>query len=129
MTEETDRSLVLKNAAGRAVLIEVASDPDVTITETLEDGARPIVSIEIKGGSDSSNVHNRIGEAEKSHQKAKRLGFFEFWTILRSDVDDRERNRSLPRQVIFPTWIAFWILSYPGVRKFRAQLTSLLGIR
>jgi hypothetical protein len=40
------------------------------------------VAIEVKGGTDVSNAHNRAGEAEKSHQKAKRLGFPEFWTII-----------------------------------------------
>jgi len=69
-------------------MIKFASDPDIEITETLTDGTRPIVSIEIKGGADVSNVHNRLGEAEKSHQKARRLGFHEFWTILRVDVAD-----------------------------------------
>ena len=27
--------------------------------------------------------HNRIGEAEKSHQKAKAGGFTRYWTILK----------------------------------------------
>lgn len=87
--ERTERTLLLRNAAGRSVLIEVASDPDLRISETHEAGVRPIVSIEIKGGTDRSNVHNRIGEAEKSHQKAKKLGFLEFWTILRSEVSEK----------------------------------------
>jgi len=40
------------------------------------------VAIEIKGGSDKSNAHNRAGEAEKSHQKAKQDGFRCFWTLI-----------------------------------------------
>jgi hypothetical protein len=36
----------------------------------------------VKGGTDVSNAHNRAGEAEKSHQKAKKSGFTEFWTII-----------------------------------------------
>ena len=43
---------------------------------------RSKVAIEIKGGSDASNAHNRAGEAEKSHQKAKGQGFRDFWTII-----------------------------------------------
>src|SRR5215831_11086308 len=39
-------------------------------------------SIEIKGGGDLSNIHNRIGEAEKSHQKAKNEGYVECWTMV-----------------------------------------------
>lgn len=38
--------------------------------------------IEIKGGTDISNAHNRAGEAEKSHQKAKQQGFRDFWTLI-----------------------------------------------
>ena len=73
-----------------------ASDPDIAITEELPSGVRPQVSIEIKGGTDISNVHNRIGEAEKSHQKAKNAGFFEFWTIIRVDVDERTAKSESP---------------------------------
>jgi hypothetical protein len=40
------------------------------------------VAIEIKGGKDYSNIHKRIGEAEKSHQKARKEGFVECWTIV-----------------------------------------------
>lgn len=29
-----------------------------------------------------ANVHNRAGEAEKSHQKAKKQGYVHFWTII-----------------------------------------------
>lgn len=129
LKEETDRSLVLRNAAGRAVLIEVASDPDVAITETHDAGARPIVSIEIKGGGDVSNVHNRIGEAEKSHQKARKLGFFEFWTILRSNVDDARARQESPTTSHFFHLDRILDPSTQEAKKFRAQLTALLGIR
>jgi len=40
------------------------------------------VAIEVKGGTDVSNAHNRAGEAEKSHLKAKLRGFTDFWTII-----------------------------------------------
>ena len=38
--------------------------------------------MEIKGGRDISNAHNRAGEAEKSHLKAKERGYQERWTIM-----------------------------------------------
>jgi hypothetical protein len=38
---------------------------------------RSLAAIEIKGGRDYSNIHNRIGEAEKSHQKAEKQGYVE----------------------------------------------------
>jgi hypothetical protein len=72
----------VKNSAGRVVLISLSADPDVRIEEEFPDGFRKKVAIEIKGGTDQSNAHNRAGEAEKSHQKAKNQGFREFWTII-----------------------------------------------
>jgi len=33
------------------------------------------VSMEIKGGTDYRNGHNQVGEAEKSHQEAKKKHF------------------------------------------------------
>lgn len=78
----TEHQLTLKNSAGRTVLIVLAHDPDVRIQEQVGDQVHHKVAIEVKGGTDVSNVHNRAGEAEKSHQKAKKSSFPEFWTIL-----------------------------------------------
>ena len=79
--DEADR-LVVKNAAGRTVSILLASDPDVRIDEEMPGKTHHLVAIEVKGGRDFSNAHNRAGEAEKSHRKAKAAGFREFWTII-----------------------------------------------
>ncbi len=77
------RSIELKNAAGRIMKVEFASDPDICIREKLLSGKyRNLVAIEIKGGRDHSNIHNRIGEAEKSHQKARKQGYVECWTLV-----------------------------------------------
>lgn len=84
---ETASSLTLTNASQREVRIVFAHDPDVRIVEELPTGEQPRVSIEIKGGGDRSNVYNRIGEAEKSHLKARRSGYFEFWTIVGADFN------------------------------------------
>ena len=74
--------LTLKNSAGRTVTIVLSHDPDVSIEELMGSTVHQKVAIEVKGGTDVSNAHNRAGEAEKSHQKAKRAGFPEFWTII-----------------------------------------------
>jgi len=80
---ESQKLIVIRNAAGRSVRVEFANDPDICIREELPSKKyRNLVAIEIKGGRDYSNVHNRIGEAEKSHQKAKREGYVECWTIV-----------------------------------------------
>jgi XcyI restriction endonuclease len=77
-----DRKLMVRNASNRMVVIALASDPDVCIQEEFAGNLRNKVAIEIKGGTDKSNAHNRAGEAEKSHQKAKREGLRDFWTII-----------------------------------------------
>lgn len=62
------------NKSKRMVYILFSQDPDISIKEKLsEDIYRLLITIEIKGGKDYSNIHNRIGEAEKSHQKAKMM--------------------------------------------------------
>lgn len=80
--EATDQQLVVRNASERRVRIILAGDPDIRIEEEIGGGYRKAVAIEIKGGSDKSNAHNRAGEAEKSHQKARNDGFRDFWTII-----------------------------------------------
>lgn len=77
------RCIELKNNSGRTVYIQFAADPDIVIKEELaKDKYRNLVAIEVKGGQDYSNIHNRVGEAEKSHQKAKKDGYIECWTIV-----------------------------------------------
>lgn len=82
IVEQTDRKLVVSNAAGRKVVIQLGSDPDIGISEEFGTQLRKKVAIEVKGGTDRSNAHNRAGEAEKSHQKAKNAGYRDFWTII-----------------------------------------------
>jgi hypothetical protein len=77
------QKIELTNAAGRRVVIAFAADPDIIIRERMTESSwRNIIAIEIKGGTDYSNIHNRLGEAEKSHQKARQAGFVECWTIV-----------------------------------------------
>jgi hypothetical protein len=80
---QKQKRLFLRNSSGRTVVITLSHDPDLCVQELMENN-RPNskVAIEVKGGTDVSNAHNRAGEAEKSHQKARKLGFPEFWTII-----------------------------------------------
>lgn len=82
VVQADENRLTLRNSAGRPVFIIRAHDPDVCVQEQVGDRTHHRVAIEVKGGTDVSNAHNRAGEAEKSHQKAKKLGFPEFWTII-----------------------------------------------
>jgi hypothetical protein len=91
---EQDRLLEVHNAAGRVVRVELGPDPDLCIRERLPSGKyRNLIAIELKGGRDYSNVHNRIGEAEKSHQKARKDGYVECWTIVGVSRLDMELAR------------------------------------
>ena len=129
IVEAATRKLVLENAAGRRVIIAFSNDPDITIIETMASGPRPVVSIEIKGGTDVSNIHNRIGEAEKSHQKARILGFFEFWTILGADVDLQMARRESPTSSRFFHLSDLRDPSSPEYGSFRDHIQSIVGIR
>lgn len=90
----TENRLTLKNSSGRMVVITLAHDPDVRIQEQVSDQVHHKVAIEVKGGTDVSNVHNRAGEAEKSHQKAKKSGFPEFWTLISKQGSDLSKLQS-----------------------------------
>lgn len=127
--EQTENSIAIRNDSGRSVLIEFFADPDVKITEILLSGVRPLLSIEIKGGKDVSNIHNRIGEAEKSHQKARNLGFFEFWTIIRVKVDIEKLGAESPTTSHFFHLDKLADAGSDEGRKFRELLASMLGIR
>jgi len=94
IVQEDDKKLTLRNSAGRIVVIALASDPDVRIQEEFGSKLQNKVAIEIKGGTDRSNAHNRAGEAEKSHQKAKAEGFRDFWTIITKAGLDLKKLRS-----------------------------------
>jgi hypothetical protein len=120
----------VKNAAGRIVQIAFAADPDITIIERLATTeAMPNTSIEIKGGSDVSNVHNRIGEAEKSHLKAKAEGFTRFWTIVRAKVDPALAKQQSPTTTEFFSLDDIQNTSHPGHKRFKALLHQAIGIR
>jgi hypothetical protein len=120
----------VRNAAGRVVEIEFASDPDIRIREQLPSNRyRNLVAIEIKGGADRSNIHNRLGEAEKSHQKARKQGFVECWTIIKvSGLDESVAKKESP------STDRFYDLNYLTISKseqlvdFIEHLRSILGI-
>jgi hypothetical protein len=129
IVKESTRTLVIENESKRRVQIEFASDPDIAITEKLASGVRPLISIEIKGGGDASNIHNRLGEAEKSHQKARQRGFFEFWTIVRVPLTVETVKRESPTTSRLFHLDLIGRKSSPEYQTFREMLSSVLGIR
>lgn len=96
ITKSTEKSIEVKNNSGRTVIISFASDPDIAVVEQMPSGKRPLLAIEIKGGRDQSNIHNRIGEAEKSHQKAKTSNYLEFITIISVPIEHSVLKRESP---------------------------------
>lgn len=79
---ETASSITVTNSSNRKVTLMLAPDPDVVIREQFGTTSLYKVAVEIKGGTDYANIHNRVGEAEKSHQKAKRGGAVTCWTVI-----------------------------------------------
>jgi len=131
ITFSNSNKIELVNAAGRKVLIEFASDPDIVIREEIgENRYRNIVAIEVKGGKDFSNIHNRVGEAEKSHQKAKQSGYVECWTVVNVDRIDIEIAKKES-----PSTNCFFIISHLNsensneYQNFKEHIISLTGIK
>ncbi len=127
---QSSRRLDINNASGRNVTIQFAADPDIVIVEEMAPGKhRNVIAIEVKSGTDFSNIHNRIGEAEKSHQKAKQAGFVECWTIVNVDRIDLEMARRES-----PSTNRFYRISElkegkgDEFRDFRSRILSLVGI-
>jgi len=129
VVEEQETRVVLKNSAGRAVVIALAADPDVRIQEEFSGKMQNKVAIEIKGGTDRSNAHNRAGEAEKSHQKAKNDGFRDFWTIIATKgLDLKKLKQESPTT---NSWFdAAQVLGRDGEdwSEFRNRLAGQVGI-
>ena len=127
---QSSRRLDINNASGRNVIIQFAADPDIVIVEEMAPGKyRNVIAIEVKSGTDFSNIHNRIGEAEKSHQKAKQAGFVECWTIVNVDRIDLEMARRES-----PSTNRFYRISElkegkgDEFRDFCSRILSLVGI-
>lgn len=128
--KSNSRYIILRNKAGRIVNIQFSADPDIVIREELStDTYRNLVAIEVKGGQDYSNIHNRIGEAEKSHQKAKNDGYIECWTVVNVDRVDIVMARKES-----PTTNQFYRISElinqqsQEYRDFSLQILSIVGI-
>lgn len=121
----------IRNAADRRVLIEFAPDPDIVIREEISPGKyRNVIAIEVKGGRDFSNIHNRVGEAEKSHQKAKAEGYVECWTVVNVDkIDIDTAFRESPTTNKFFRISAIESGSGDDFEEFKSLIISLAGIK
>jgi hypothetical protein len=127
--DRTAATITVKNASGRLVRIRLSADPDVGIEEEFDSQTHKKVAIEIKGGSDVSNVHNRAGEAEKSHQKARNEGYRDFWTVIAlTGLDASKLRRESPTTT---SWFdAAQVLGQQGQDwdAFRRRVAGEVGI-
>jgi hypothetical protein len=121
--------ITVRNASKRKVVITLSSDPDIRIQEDFEGKLRNILAIEIKGGTDVSNAHNRAGEAEKSHRKAKNQGFRDYWTIISlAGVDPSMLKQESPTT---NEWFdVAQVLTRDGTdwKEFRSRFAGAVGI-
>lgn len=90
-TFDSERLVRFEAASGYNFALVEGTDPDVRLDATVGGSEVPVIAIEIKGGVDSSNAHNRAGEAEKSHIKARQQGFDHRWTVMMMKGLDRQR--------------------------------------
>jgi len=129
-TKIEPRLIEIRNAAGRRVTIQFASDPDIRIREEMAPADyRNIIAIEVKAGIDFSNIHNRIGEAEKSHQKAKADGYVERWTVVNIDrIDMAMARRESPSTDRFYRMSQIDGGHSPEYQDFYNRVVSLTGI-
>lgn len=127
------RRITFLNDSKLPVTINIASDPDVSITLKLESEERKLVAIEMKGGTDVSNIWNRIGEAEKSHSKAKGKGSNER-TITRVDLNSDPHVLKKAREQSATTTRFFFLdriadPTTPEAMSFRQVLGSIMGLK
>ena len=130
-TDSITSKIEIQNAAGRNVLIEFAPDPDIVIREEISKNKyRNIIAIEVKSGTDFSNIHNRVGEAEKSHQKARAAGYVECWTVVNVNRIDMDMARKeSPSTNTFYRLSALKQADGDEYQDFKDRVISLTGIR
>ncbi|MGB9661401.1 MAG: XcyI family restriction endonuclease [Moorellaceae bacterium] len=125
--QERKNEIQFTNAAGRQVRIRFGSDPDILASEYSGDSSRQLLAIEVKGGGDPSNIHNRLGEAEKSHLKLSAEGVLR-WTIVGVPIDERTARMRSPSTNRFFALSTLLIHEGQEYQSFRRELISILGL-
>lgn len=91
-------------------------------------GRRVLVCMEVKGGKDRSNIHNRLGEAEKSHIKTKKLGCTDLWTLLGVNLPEEVARERSPTTTLFFYIDDIMNTKTAGAEQFRNHLISIFGL-
>ena len=128
VSKEVNR-FILRNASIRKVLVSLSADPDIRVQEEFGKKLRNITAIEIKGGTDVSNAHNRAGEAEKSHRKAKRQDFRDYWTMISlAGVDKSLLEQESPTTNSWFDVAQVLARKGPDWDEFRSRFAGAVGI-
>lgn len=125
--QEKENEIEFNNAAGRRVRIRFGADPDILVSERSGNQYRHLLAIEVKGGGDPSNIHNRLGEAEKSHLKLSASGVLR-WTIAGVPVDGQIARMRSPSTNRFYAISNLLIDGGQEYESFRRELISILGL-
>ena len=129
IVSQDNTKITVHNASKRKVIIALSNDPDIKIQEEFEGKLRNILAIEIKGGTDVSNAHNRAGETEKSHRKAKKQDYRDYWTIISlAGVDPNMLQQESPTT---NSWFdVAQVLAREGNywKEFRSRFAGAVGI-
>jgi hypothetical protein len=97
IVDQSPTELNVRTPDMKDFVIALANDPDVRFQRKSGGELVNLLSIEIKGGTDRSNVYNRGGEAEKSHQGAKTSGYRTCWTVIgMTNIDVDKLTRGSP---------------------------------
>lgn len=126
---ETEVSITVVNNSKREVTLALAPDPDVVIREDVQGSLVYKAAIEIKGGADYANLHNRVGEAEKSHQKARSDAAQDCWTVIdlnRADLTVLKRESPTTREWLDLNEVL--TQSGPGWKRLVTLTISAMGI-
>lgn len=107
--------------------IRFGSDPDILVSEYSGNQYRHLLAVEVKGGGDPSNIHNRQGEAEKSHLKLSASGVLR-WTIVGVPVDKQTARQRSPSTNSFYAISDLVTHESQEYKSFRRELISILGL-
>jgi hypothetical protein len=125
-TLQGGRNNVIGRAAADQVFTSIQSL--VRISANVGGDRIPVVAIEIKGGGDASNAHNRAGEAEKSQIKARQVGYQHRWLVMvLGNVPPDTLQKETPSTTQLFDAPHIMMKTGPDWGRFRDHLSTLLG--
>jgi hypothetical protein len=129
ITDQSATELNIQTNSGRVFVLALANDPDVRLQERTSGVLKNLLSIEVKGGTDKSNVYNRGGEAEKSHQTARAAAYPECWTVINmKNIDVAKLKGGSPTTDAWFDTAQILARTGPDWENLQRRFRSLIGI-